>query len=307
MFKGETTHDFGTVARGAKEEHVFEFQNIYKEDIHIAGVRASCGCATPSITKQSLKTWEKGGIRVKFNTHSFLGHRSATITVTIDRPYYAEVQLSIKGHIRGDVVFDPGLVSFGSLDQGQTAERLVNVSYAGRSDWRIEDVRSTNSNLEVELNETQRFSGRVGYQLKVRIKPSAETGFFKDQMILVTNDYNSRQIPLLVEGNILSALQVNPTSLSLGVVNPGDTVTRNIVVRGKKPFRITNVKAEGNAFELKVPESEKTLHLVPVTFTANDEPGKKVVERIQIETDLNSGTVGSITATATIREKPESE
>jgi hypothetical protein len=43
MFK-VTSHDFGTVARGAKAEFLFEMQNIFEEDIHIASVRTSCTC-----------------------------------------------------------------------------------------------------------------------------------------------------------------------------------------------------------------------------------------------------------------------
>ena len=61
MFGETTSHDFGTVARAAKSDYVFEMQNIYKETIHISGVRASCGCATPRIVKPTLETWEKGG------------------------------------------------------------------------------------------------------------------------------------------------------------------------------------------------------------------------------------------------------
>ena len=41
-----TKHDFGTVARGAKAEFRFELTNRYLEDVHIAGVRSSCGCIT---------------------------------------------------------------------------------------------------------------------------------------------------------------------------------------------------------------------------------------------------------------------
>lgn len=293
-------HDFGVVARAAQEEHVFELTNLYKETIHIAGVRASCGCAIPSVTKDTLQTWEKGGILVKFNTRSFIGSRAATVTVTIDKPFFAEVQLAIKGIIRGDVVFEPGVVDFGSLDQGEVANRVVNVSYAGRSDWRINDVRSANTNLAVELHETQRFSGRVGYRLKVSLKPEAKTGFFSDQMLLVTNDENTKQIPIRVVGNILSALQVSPPSLSLGIVNPGDTVTRNIVVRGKKPFRITKVHVDDESFDVTPTDEQKTLHLIPVKFTAKETLGK-VAEMIEIETDLESGAVGSLTATATVQ------
>ena len=294
---GDVQHDFGVVARAAKEEHVFEFQNIYKETIHISGVRASCGCAIPSVLKDTLKTWEKGGILVKFNTRSFLGQRKATITVTIDKPFYAEVQLNIKGNIRGDVVFNPGSVNFGAVDQGEGAAQLVNVSYAGRSNWKILDVRSANPNLEVELNETQRFSGRVAYQLSVKLKPNAKAGHFNDQMILVTNDANAAKIPVRVEANVLSTLQVSPSSLSLGVVKPGDTITRNVVVRSKKPFRITKIDFDDASFDVTSASEAKTLHLVPVRFTANETLGD-IAEKIHIETDLGSS---EFTATATVR------
>jgi len=53
MFK-VTKHDFGTVARGAKSEFRFEFENIYEEDLHIAGVRSSCGCTSPVIAQGFL-------------------------------------------------------------------------------------------------------------------------------------------------------------------------------------------------------------------------------------------------------------
>src|SRR3954447_17936964 len=60
-----TKHDFGTVARGAKAEFEFELENVFKEDIHIASVSSSCGCTSPSITKETLKTYEKGAIIAK--------------------------------------------------------------------------------------------------------------------------------------------------------------------------------------------------------------------------------------------------
>ena len=39
-----------------------------------------------------------------FNTERFLDARGATLTVTFDKPSYAEVQLTVTGHIRSDVV-----------------------------------------------------------------------------------------------------------------------------------------------------------------------------------------------------------
>ncbi len=299
MFQ-ESSHEFGTVARAAKSEYVFEMQNIYKETIHIAGVRASCGCATPKILKPTLETWEKGGILVEFNTRSFLGQRKATITVTIDKPYYAEVQLMITGFIRGDVVFDPGTINFESVDSGESATQTVSVSYAGRSDWKIVDVRSANQNLVVEPIEKQRLSGRVGYELRVQLKPDAPPGYFNDQMILITNDQQQRQIPLRVEGNVLSPLTVSPASLALGVIEPGQSVSRKIVVQSKKPFRITRVVCPDGCFEFQPSDEAKALHLIPVKFTAGQDDGE-ISREIQIETDLGSGATGAVLATATVR------
>src|SRR5215210_1395901 len=77
MFQA-SSHDFGHLARGAKAEFAFELQILYEEDVHIVEVRTSCGCTTPTITKQTLKTWEKGSIVATLNTRSYVGQRNAT-------------------------------------------------------------------------------------------------------------------------------------------------------------------------------------------------------------------------------------
>ena len=295
----EYKHEFGTVARAAKVEHVFEMTNPFKETVHIAAVRASCGCSTPTIQKDTLKTWEKGGIHVRFNTRTFTGKKGATITVVIDRPYYAEVQLNVSGYIRSDVVFHPGVVSFGSIDQGEPVTQTVSVNYAGRNDWQIMDVQSANSNFEVELDETRRNAGRVDYQLLVRTKPSMPAGYFDDQLILVTNDVRATQVPLRVEGNVVPGLTVSPASLFMGVVKPGSQVKKMLVIRGKTPFRIKHVTCnDENCFEFQPSSEAKLVHLVPVIFTAPT-PGK-ITQTIMIQTD--EGRTATCTVTATVEE-----
>ena len=80
MFKVHE-HDFGTVARGSEQKFRFELTNLYKEDVVIDSVRASCGCTIPSIEKQTLKSLESGAILATYNTKSFVGSRGATVTV----------------------------------------------------------------------------------------------------------------------------------------------------------------------------------------------------------------------------------
>jgi hypothetical protein len=296
MFK-VTEHDFGSVARGSKAEFAFELENKYEEDIHVASVQSSCGCTSPTITKQVLKTWEKSQIIAKFNTRSFVGQRNATLTVVIDRPFYAEVQLAVSGYIRSDVVFNPGEINFGDVDQFQPAEVEVTVSYAGRSDWRIMDVRSANEHFEVELKEVTRENNRVDYRMLVRLAADAPAGHIEDQLTLVSDDTRLNLIPLAVHGRVVSPLSVSPASLFLGVVETGKSVSKQLVVRGKQPFKVVNVKCGDKCFKFETSPDQKKLHFIPVTFTAGEKPGK-VTQHIEIATDL--GAVTHCVASATV-------
>jgi hypothetical protein len=174
-------HDFGTVARGADTVFRFPVKNIYKQDIELVNVRSSCNCTKPTIEGKILKTGETGYIIATFNTRTFTGIHGATLTAEVkwnDNGILrrGETQLRVDGNIRGDVVFKPGAVKFDNVDQGARAEQQVSVSYAGRDTWKITDVRGASNDIEVELTEKQRYSGRVAYDLLVRVKDSAKTG-----------------------------------------------------------------------------------------------------------------------------------
>jgi len=299
MFK-VTTHNFGHVAHGAKTEFSFELQNSYEEDVHIAEVRSSCGCTTASISKQTLKTWEKGAIVTTFNTKSFQGQRNSTITVVFDRPFKAEVQLSVTGYIHNDVDIQPGSVVFGDVLQGTAVQQQVSVTFYGRSNWNISDVRSANDHLEVELSSPNRAGGKTVYQMTVKLKPDAPAGFINDTLTIVTDDRNVPTVPLTVEGKILPPLTVSPSALFLGVLQPGQSVTKQLVVRAKTPFKIVAVRCDGEDFQFKTNDQAKTVHLVPVTFTAGDTAGE-VQQIIEIETDLPTGGTTKCLARGTIR------
>ena len=102
-----TSHDFGTVARGERAEFEFVLENLYVEDVHISAVRASCSCTTPEIKVATLKTHKKGAIVAKFNTAAFLVRKNATLTVTFDKPFLAEMQLQVRGTVVAKTVQTP--------------------------------------------------------------------------------------------------------------------------------------------------------------------------------------------------------
>ena len=77
----------------------------------------------------------------------------------------------------------------------------------------------------------------------------------------------------------------------MGVVQPGQKVTKQLVVKGSKPFRILSVTCDDDSFvfDTSSDSTPKMLHLVPVSFMAGSTSGK-VNRIIRIETDLGQSS-----------------
>ena len=294
-----TSHNFGTVARGSKTEYRFVFRNLYEEDIHVSGVRTSCGCTSPSVTKKLLKTHETSEVVATFNTRTFLGQHGATLTVTFDRPFTAEVQLRVAGNIRGDVTFEPPSVNLGNVDLGRGAEQRVRVTHIGSAPWEISDVRSANANFEVLLSKPRHSGSQSTYDLTLRLRPDAPAGYINDQLILVTNDPRATQIPMDVEGRVVAAVTVSPQLLALGTVAPGGSVTKNIVVRANRPFAVTGIVCSDGCLSCPAKEKPAKVHILPVTFQAGDASGR-IERQLTITTDLGEGAVPVVTVQAMV-------
>ena len=294
-----TSHNFGTVAKGSKTEFRFIYRNLNEEDVHVSSVRTSCGCTQPAITKKLIETHETGEIVAAFNTRTFLGQHGATLTVTFDQPFYAEVQLRVAGNIRGDVTFEPASVNLGNVDLGRGAEQVVRVTHMGSTPWEITDVRSANVNFEVLLSQPQHTGSQSAYDLTLRLKPDAPAGYINDQLILVTNDPRASQIPMDVEGRVVAEVTVSPQLLALGNVLPGGTVTKNIVVRANRPFCVTGIVCNDGCLSCPAKETPAKVHILPVTFQAGD-VGGRVERELTITTDLGDGAVPVVTVQAMV-------
>lgn len=261
------SHDFGTVAVAAKTEFRFPIHNQLSETLHIRSVKASCGCTTPIVENHSIAPNETGAIIARYNTDTFRGKRGATLTVTIDKPFYSEVRLRVDGYIRKDMVFHPGAIEFGAVEHGSETSESSQILYAGRSDWKVVDVRSNLPWLIPSIEERSRGGGRVDYQLTVKIGEEAPVGFFQDELIVVTNDRSKPQVPFRVSGQIESSIRISPQVIALGNLKPGEKVTRKMVVVGQEPFQVESIEAEGWKIAFAPTDQAKKLHVLHPEFT----------------------------------------
>jgi hypothetical protein len=302
LFGDKLTHDFGTVARGATAEHHFVLENIFLEDVEIGAVSSSCGCTKLNTTKKLVKTYDTAEIVAELDTQRFVGFKESTINVALtfrpqdrSRPAVsANLALKIRAFIRGDVVFQPGEVQFGTLSPGQAAEKRVTLTYAGIPNWKLVEAASPASYLAVAFKETGRAydpnlkATQVVYDVSVKLNDAAPTGYFQEQVSLKTNDPDVQKshVPLVVRGYIVPTLSVNPTVLMLGEVKSGESVSKPLVVSGikGKPFRVAGVTGPDEQFRFTPPADAKDVQVIGVQFTAGNKPGK-IVGKIHITTD----------------------
>ena len=99
-------HDFGTVVEGVNATYEFVFTNTGKEPIIISNVAASCGCTTPSWTKEPVKPGQKGSIKAVYSSQNRLGPFNKQITVTSNALTSTKV-LTIKGNVERQPVGVP--------------------------------------------------------------------------------------------------------------------------------------------------------------------------------------------------------
>lgn len=280
----EKSHDFGNVARGADVKHRLKVTNPFEETIHVVSIGKTCGCTNAAAAFETLKTHEEGYINVAMDTVKFLGEKKSNVLATFrfDGGATATAQIPIRSFIRSDVVVQPGAADFGTVDLGVGSVKTLQIDYAGRGDWKIQDFQQTNPYINVEIAEQQRTARGVRYQMQVSLKPDAPIGVVRDRIVLTTNDNGNSTVPVLVEAKVEPDIVVSPARVPLGILQPGQEKTVNVVVRGKKPFVISEVVCDAaDCFAVRLGEQARPVHVVPLTVKTPTDTGE-LSERFEV-------------------------
>lgn len=299
MFSG-FEHDFGTVAKNELAEHTFVIKNLYEEDMRIRGVTSSCTCTDVSLDKKVLKKDETANLLARFNSKNFVGPKQATITVAFDPPFNAEVQLTVRGSIRSDVMFEPGAIDFGSVSQdglkSRENARQIQVTKFNNPNWQILDVKSTFPHVAVSLSSPIGFGNQLRYDMTVRLKETAPPGFVQSELIIIANDFGrTTEIPIKFSAKVASALQISPEILTI-IAPQGSLIEKKIVIKAASEFRIKDVTCSNTSFSVKADaEKSSKVHFVKVTYSADQPPGRYEYD-LEFVTDLNEKTEAQVRA-----------
>ena len=77
----ESEYNFGDITQGDVVEHTFTFKNTGTQPLIIERVDVTCGCTTPSWTKEPIMPGKTGTVVAKFNSAGKLGQQKKPVTI----------------------------------------------------------------------------------------------------------------------------------------------------------------------------------------------------------------------------------
>ncbi len=95
-------YDFGKVEKGQIAKYKFKFTNTGNEPLVLTSVRASCGCTTPTWSKEPVMPGESGYVEAAYNSN--VGHGTFTKSITVQSNVKDQTQVL---YIKGEVIPDP--------------------------------------------------------------------------------------------------------------------------------------------------------------------------------------------------------
>ena len=299
----ESSHDFGTVARGTKLRYTFWLVNTSNADIQVLGYQPKCGCTEVKLGAQLVPPGTRTPIEATLDTTRFQGQKNSGLTLKLNAPYYVEKDLALSCFIRGDVRLDPGVVDFGQVARGTTPSVVLNLNVAGRPSWRITGAQTLASHVRAKIDGPfQAADGGLQYQITATLNAAAPVGYLKDEITLSTNDSSAPTIPISVAGNIQAAVAVTPGNLVFGRVKAGQEIRKDVLVRSSQnqKFKITGATSpKGDLSTSKAPEAEAPLHRLTIILKAPMQTGPYNAE-MQIATNLKDEPPARFTAYATV-------
>jgi Protein of unknown function (DUF1573) len=206
-------HDFNSINEGYVAEHHFVFTNKSSKVVTLSSVQASCGCTTPSWSKEPIAPGKKGTIIASYNSEGRPGTFVKTVTVS----YSEEGQvaqsmiLTIKGNVLAKMAINAPIVNaimtldktehnFGKLQIGSKVAKTFTFKNTGTNDLSVSTIYSSCNCVTISPSKVIK-AGDMG-SIELIFSPTQVSN--KDELVTIyTNSTTQPQVTVLLKAEIL--------------------------------------------------------------------------------------------------------
>ena len=193
---------------------------------------------------------------------------------------------------------------FGTALNDQTIEHVFTLRNAGDEELVIQNAQPSCGCTVAELGDKNLAPGE-STTLKARLDLTNRLGRQDKYISVFSNDPATRTLTLLISGDSISALRLDPPVLAFNTIAPTGTVTRSFLVTSSLPekFKVLDVVSPQKIFQSRItPVEEGVKYQVDVSVSAEGRAGGAVNDNLVIYTDHPKARVMSMAAYGQIPE-----
>ncbi|MEH0155814.1 DUF1573 domain-containing protein [Limibacter armeniacum] len=194
-------YNFGEILESDTVSYSFRFTNHGNQPIIISEVAASCGCTTPSWSKEPVLPGETGQITTAFTSEDNEGHFVKTISI-FSNALIPKQYLKISGDIVEEHTDSTNVAhqidndqpflqlkelsaNFGTINVGETVTKAFTVVNAGKEPLKITSVYSKCQCLTYSISSAEINSGESA-KLEIYYTPK-KTGYMPEYVKIDSN------------------------------------------------------------------------------------------------------------------------
>lgn len=175
----KTEHDFGKInEEDGRVSVMFEFKNEGMAPLVLSNVRASCGCTTPTWTKEPVEPGKTGSITVTYNPNGRPGRFQKTVTITSNAS-----EPTKKVYIKGEVIpkqakpVNKYTIAVGDLNMKSKSLDLGTIKKGESKTGELEyaNLKQEEHNVDLFINSADAY---LTSQVTLRTVKANETGKF---------------------------------------------------------------------------------------------------------------------------------
>lgn len=274
--------DVGKVRGNELRKFEFVLSNPTSEDITVVGIKTSCACTNVELQgSKKLVPGAKGTVTGDVNFGGALGNYETKVAITAQSTNgkSEEVTIPVRGKVIADMVLEKSRIDLGKVDIGAGPQVVTVDATRGNSGELWEDViaKGDSDHLSASTEATPEKA-----RLTVRFDPSELpiSTFRGNVKIQLFHDDQplANEIDLPVTARITGPLKATPSSIYLGAVEPGQSVSRSITIRSTgldlQELVVEEQPLSGRA-EIKRSDKQSAM----LTFSLTPTQGEKTISQ----------------------------
>lgn len=266
-------HDFGSLNRGQKVSHSFEFVNSGKGVLQVRSIHSSCGCVNTKVEPtDEFAPGDKGRITFEFDSSYFADAIVRTLTVDTNAQQPSTVTLTFTANIRQEVQSAPSLVSIGEVPKEFSKTFLVSLQAQDRADAAAPETAVISLD-KVMLKDDVKASllapgkGPIRWlavtssspgivaslvtdnpkepKLKITFGGSLPIGPLRERITVWNTSRHLKELVIPLVGEVTGHVKPSAKYLEFGVVPKAAVVRRSLTLKAdSKDFKVAGVAVE---------------------------------------------------------------